>query len=86
MANQFKPIAPDIASAEDLACESRRSATAGRFCERCNRPLDGKKERFCSARCRTAVHRKAQANELTNLIETLSETVAALQTLVGGRS
>ena len=63
----------------DRRPRSRRSASNGRLCEQCVRELTGRKERFCSDRCRMRRHRAKQAAHRGNLISTLEQTVAAVK-------
>jgi hypothetical protein len=68
--------------------ETECTLSSHRLCKACGADLTDRRPqaKFCSARCRTGARRIAHTKHLTNLIEVLDEMVAALRTLVGGRS
>ena len=70
---------PDIARPEDRALEPRTTASPGQPCERCSRPLNGRKQRFCSDKCRMKAHRQQQAARVTSLINAIEESAKALK-------
>lgn len=51
---------PEGVPVADRASEGERAAFLGRVCERCGKPLKGRKERFCSDACRMRVLRAVQ--------------------------
>ena len=65
--------------------ETRTTASAG-HCERCRRPLTGRKQRYCSDGCRMAVRRETQATRIGELLTTIEESVAALRGELEGGS
>jgi predicted nucleic acid-binding Zn ribbon protein len=82
--NDFKSQGPDARLIEDHALESRRSASKALFCERCQAPLTGKKDRWCSDACRMADRRQRQAARLRDLITIIETSVAALRSELEG--
>jgi len=79
MANDFDQEGPEVAPAVDVGADGRRSASEGRSCEHCNRPLTGKKERFCSDACRMAWRREREATDLASLLDTIVGCVEAIR-------
>jgi hypothetical protein len=76
---------PEVTPSDDLAAVSRRSASEGPSCERCKRPLTGKKERFCSDACRMRLRRDNEATDFNGVLDLIEEAVAALRKLGGGQ-
>jgi hypothetical protein len=64
---------------EDRGPESRTTASGGHSCASCGRPLTGRKERFCSDRCRMAMRRVKQRQRIEPLLETAESTLGALR-------
>jgi hypothetical protein len=81
--NQEGPAARPL---DESGPEPRTTAFSSQSCERCQRPLTGRKERFCSDRCRMAVRRQSQTARVRRLLTAIEESVAALRgELEGGR-
>jgi predicted nucleic acid-binding Zn ribbon protein len=74
---------PNIATKHEQdpehSSESRTTASAGRSCEQCGKPLAGRKERFCSDGCRMRDRRQEQAARIDELLTTIEESVTALR-------
>jgi predicted nucleic acid-binding Zn ribbon protein len=70
---------PDTHLLEDLASESRRSASKGVLCERCGEPLTGNKERWCSDRCRMRDRRDEERRRRMDLLDIISAAVKELR-------
>jgi predicted nucleic acid-binding Zn ribbon protein len=63
----------------DRCPQSRRSALESRSCEWCGRPLTGRKERFCSDRCRMRDRREQERKRVDGLLQRLESGVHALR-------
>jgi predicted nucleic acid-binding Zn ribbon protein len=75
---------PHAQGREDRGPETRTTASDGRSCEQCGRPLTGRKERFCSDRCRMAVRREQERARVDELLRRLEGDLNALrEELVG---
>ena len=59
--------------------EHRTTASDGRFCEQCGRPLTGRKERWCSDRCRMRVRRADEAARQRELLGNMRQALSALE-------
>lgn len=75
---------PDAHPPEHRGPETRTPASEGHSCGLCERPLTGRKQRFCSDRCRMAVRRERERARLDQLVRRLEDALGALrQALVG---
>ena len=70
---------PEVHVPEHRSAEPRTTAFAGPSCEHCNRPLTGRKEKFCSDRCRMQERRAADRNRQGLLLARIKESVRALE-------
>jgi predicted nucleic acid-binding Zn ribbon protein len=77
--DEHKRSRPDARVPENRGPETRTTASAGRFCEHCGRPLTGRKERFCSDRCRMAVRREHQRRRRLQLLNAIGAAVEELR-------
>ena len=84
MKSERNVAGPNVHVFDDLAPEGRRSASEGRFCERCKGSLRGRKERFCSDACRMAARRERQSERLDHLLTQLAQVLADLRSELGG--
>jgi predicted nucleic acid-binding Zn ribbon protein len=77
-------VRPSGAAAHPDAPEGRTTAFAGPSCAWCGNALAGRKERFCSDRCRMRSIRAAQRQRRVTLINTISDAVSELRQELGG--
>lgn len=77
---------PDELLLDDRGPEPRTTAFEGPTCEQCGHPLTGRKQRFCSDRCRMAVRRQVQVARIDALLSTIEASVAALRGELEGRN
>lgn len=68
----------------DGGSRGRTTASHGQSCVRCGRLLTGRKERFCSDRCRMASRRHEHTAKVSALLTTLQDALADLRDLVEG--
>jgi hypothetical protein len=82
--NEENRIDPNPQTLEIEAPETERTLCSHRLCKGCGAVLAGRRPqaKFCSARCRTAARRTAQAKHLTNSIEKLGQIITALRLVV----
>jgi predicted nucleic acid-binding Zn ribbon protein len=66
-------------SGADRGPQPRTTASNGHSCEQCGRSLTGRKQRFCSDRCRMRARRQEQAARVNELLTTIEESVTALR-------
>ena len=59
--------------------EPRTTAFEGLSCERCGVPLTGRKERFCSNRCRMRARRAVQATRRRDALRQIRDAVTVLE-------
>ncbi len=75
---------PDGQAQDNRGPEPRTTASDGRCCQSCGRPLTGRKERFCSDRCRMRDRREREQARVDELLRRLKDDVDALrEELVG---
>jgi hypothetical protein len=65
--------------ADETVVQTRTTASAGQSCERCGRPLTGRKKRFCSDACRMRDRRDRERARIAELFGRLESDVAALR-------
>lgn len=70
---------PHAQSEGDRSPEPRTTAFAARSCGSCGRPLTGRKERFCSDRCRMRDRRQRERDRLAELLQRLENGLATLR-------
>jgi predicted nucleic acid-binding Zn ribbon protein len=75
------PVASD---ANRLTLQGRTTASEGHSCERCQKPLSGRKERFCSDACRMAARRQLRALRVQQLLAELEAAVDGLRVELEG--
>lgn len=68
---------------ENRGPQSRRSASESLSCEHCGRPLTGRKERFCSDRCRMRDRRDLEHRRRLELLNTIDAAVEELRIGLG---
>lgn len=78
MANQNKD-GPEACPVEARSPASRRAASKGLVCQRCSKPLTGKKDRWCSDACRMADLRDSDRRRLLERLDTVSAAVEQLR-------
>jgi predicted nucleic acid-binding Zn ribbon protein len=73
---------PNSTPLEIEALETERTLSSHRQCNGCGADLTGRRRaaRFCSAKCRTAHHRKRRDGQLADIITALEDAIAALKT------
>jgi predicted nucleic acid-binding Zn ribbon protein len=69
----------EVQRPEDHGPESRRAALGGHSCEWCEGPLTGRKERFCTDRCRMRRRRERQRTRVDELLQRLEGDLHALR-------
>ena len=62
-----------------LVTQPRTPASEARFCVGCSTPLTGRKQRFCSDRCRMRHRRTARAARRQCLLANLRQALSALE-------
>jgi hypothetical protein len=75
-----REMGPDLPSVEGRGPEARTTASSGLSCATCGRRLTGRKQRFCSDRCRMQARRAASAARLTHLLTTIERATTELRT------
>ncbi len=70
----------------NASVEARATASEGPSCEQCGVPLRGRKERFCSDRCRMRLRRETTVNRRHELVRQLREAVMAVEAELLNRS
>jgi hypothetical protein len=65
--------------ADETVAQTRTPASAGQSCERCGRPLTGRKTRFCSDVCRMRDRRDCERARIASLLGQLEGGIAALR-------
>ncbi len=70
----------------NASVESRTTLSQGPSCARCGVPLQGRKERFCSDRCRMRPRRETTVNRRHELVRQLREAVMAVEAELLNRS
>ena len=70
---------PDTSTLDVEALQPRTTASSGQSCEQCTRPLTGRKERFCSDRCRMRHQRDRDRRKRSELLDALSAAVEQLR-------
>lgn len=65
--------------ADDRGPEPRTTASLQHSCETCQRPLTGRKIRFCSDRCRMHERRATKAGRFSELLTTIEQATTALR-------
>ena len=63
----------------DTALKARTTASESPSCEGCNRPLTGRKTRFCSDRCRMRSRRLEARTRLNDLLTVIEQSVSSLR-------
>lgn len=81
--DERQPCVHETAGAEDRGPEPRTTASGQASCERCGRPLTGRKERFCSDACRMAVRREQQQHRRMDLLNAIGAAVEELRADLG---
>ena len=74
--NQTGPPAP---SAKDSRPQPRTTASEEASCERCGRPLTGRKTQFCSDACRMRDRRDMARRRRLDLLDSISAAVKELR-------
>jgi hypothetical protein len=77
-----KGVSRDVAEAahdRDSGPKPVTTAFADRSCGTCGRPLTGRKEKFCSTRCRMRAYRAARQQKRRGLLERLRQTLTELE-------
>jgi hypothetical protein len=64
---------------EDLASESGTTASESQSCERCELPLTGRKQRWCSDCCRMQDRGERRAGRLNETMAAIENALAALR-------
>ena len=75
---------PDGQATGQVGPETRTTASSGPSCERCDRPLTGRKTRFCSDACRMADRREQQQGRRLELMGAIDAAVEELRADLGG--
>lgn len=70
---------PDVEALEERALRPRTTASEGASCDRCGRPLTGRKQRFCSDRCRMRARRTIDEERRRDLMNELHRVVRAVE-------
>lgn len=63
--------------------QSRTTASTGHSCERCDRPLTGRKMHFCSDACRMRDRRDDERRKRMDLLNTIAAAVEELRIDLG---
>ena len=69
----------DVDLLEGRPAEPRTTASEGPSCDHCGRPLRGRKQRFCSDRCRMRDRRYALRLKRLALLDTIEAAVQDLR-------
>ena len=69
----------DISEGEGLSLGDLTTASEPPSCTHCGRPLTGRKERFCSDRCRMRFRRTIEEKRRRDLIDQLREVVTEVE-------
>jgi hypothetical protein len=70
---------------DDRGVETRMTASEQASCEHCGRPLTGRKQQFCSDRCRMAARRDIRAERIRGLLNIIRTTTDAIEAECLGR-
>ena len=70
----------------DRGSEGRTTASEGHSCEQCGAVLKGRRQRFCSDRCRMRDRRREQQARLNELLAAIEQSVTALRQELWGRN
>jgi predicted nucleic acid-binding Zn ribbon protein len=76
---------PDTRPVENRGPQPRTTASEGQSCERCGKPLTGRKLRYCSDRCRMQNRREDERRHLLELFNTIIAALNELRLSLGVR-
>jgi uncharacterized protein with Zn-ribbon domain DUF2116 len=74
----------EVQRPEYRTIEGRTTASETHSCEHCGEVLTGRKERFCSDRCRMKARRAKQQERVNELLTTIETAVSALRVELEG--
>lgn len=77
--DSFENEDPVPGRAYQVGPETRTTAFSGRSCNQCGRPLTGRKQRFCSDRCRMQDRRAKENRRRSDLLNRLRQAVSELE-------
>ena len=83
--DDFNQDGPDVHVLNDRGPESRTTASEERSCEHCGRGLTGRKQRFCSDRCRMKDRRAREDERRSDLLARLKGAVNDLENDLTGQ-